>query len=103
MYNLLACFGECVGPIIAGLTIHYFGYELAYFMAGVFTVIFGLTYFFLCGFGRWPEELKTPILYQMEAEKNEGISKSEALTTTNYRSHFGFQEEEVSLLGRKTV
>jgi len=77
MFNLLSCVAECVGPIIAGLTIFYFGYELAYGMAGVFTVIFGFFYFFQCGFGCWPEESKPPILFSMKAEKDSASIRSD--------------------------
>lgn len=101
LFNLLASIAECAAPLTAGFTTNYFGYERAYFMAGVFTVIFGLIYYFVCGFGKWVDQEKTPVLYEIASEKNEKCSRSES--ATKYKSSHPPQDEEASLLGRKTV
>ncbi len=72
-------------------------------MAGSFTVIFGLMYYVICGFGKGVEleQEKSPILYESAHEHKES-SRSESATKRK-SAHGPSDEEQVALLGRKTV
>ena len=93
MFNLLASIAEFFAPLMAGFTTGYFGYVKAYLMAGSFTVIFGLMYYVICGFGKEvePEEVKSPILFESAPEFKKS---SQSDSATKRKSAYGPSDEE---------
>ena len=105
LYNLLTSLAECAAPLTAGFTTDYFGYVNAYLMVGSFVALYGLLYFFICGFGKEvePEQTAIPILYE-EVPENESRTNTRSENATRRRyAHDHLCEEQVELLGRKTV